>query len=270
MDGQLFEGGRSAMVSATDHGLVVGDGVFESLKVTPTGAYAVTRHLRRLSRSATAMGLPDPDHGAVRAAIETVLTGMEIEFGLIRITYTGGDGPLGSQAAYGPATLIVAAQPVNRPGPAGTIVTPPWTHNERGAMTGIKSTSYAENVRSLAFATERGAGEAVLANTVGNLCEGTGTNVFCVFGSEVVTPPLTAGPLAGITRELVLEWCEVTERDLSLAEARDADEIFLTSSTRDVQRVSQWDDRAYRSAPDDVTAGIARVFAERSQAEIDP
>ena len=83
----------------------------------------------------------------------------------------------------------------------------PWTRNERSATAGLKTTSYAENVVALAHAKERGGIEAVFANTRGELCEGTGTNVFVVVDGELLTPPLESGCLAGITRELTLEWC---------------------------------------------------------------
>lgn len=211
IDGQLYDDPEQARVSAVDHGLVVGDGVFEALKVTPAGAFATQRHLDRLTRSARSLGLPDPDHNLVRAAIDAVLEGRPYAEGKIRITYTGGRGPLGSQAAFGPTTLVVAADVAPMPDPITDIVTAPWTRNERGALAGVKSTSYAENVRGLAYATERGASEAIFVNTRGQLCEGTGTNIFCVFGSEVITPPLSSGPLAGITREVLLEWYEITE-----------------------------------------------------------
>lgn len=269
IDGVLCADPAEARVSAIDHGLVVGDGVFEALKVTPAGAFAVQRHLDRLTRSARALGLPDPDHGAVRAGIDAVLDGRTYAEGKIRITYTGGRGPLGSQAAYGPTTLVVAADVSPVPGPVTDIVTAPWTRNENGALAGVKSTSYAENVRALAYATDRGASEAIFVNTSGQLCEGTGTNIFCVFGSEVVTPPLTAGPLAGITRAVLLEWCDITEADLTLEKAQAADEIFLTSSLRDIQGVRRWDDVEF-AALGPVTSEIAEVFATRSTAEIDP
>ena len=75
--------------------------------------------------------------------------------------------------------------------------------------------------------------------SAGDLCEGTGSNVFCVFDGVVVTPPLSAGCLAGITRELVIEWYDVHERDIPMAELGDADEVFLTSTTRDVQGLTR-------------------------------
>ena len=83
----------------------------------------------------------------------------------------------------------------------------PWVRNERSAVAGLKTTSYAENVVALAYAKERGAIEAVFANTRGELCEGTGSNVFVVRDGVVWTPPLDSGCLAGITRALAVEWC---------------------------------------------------------------
>ncbi len=268
VNGHLYADPSEARVAVTDHGLVVGDGVFEALKVTSAGAFAPRRHLARLDRSAAAMGLPAPDHRVVRSAMEQLLDGQSLTLGKIRITYTGGRGPLGSGAAYGPQTLVVALDSAEAPAPAATVVTAPWSRNEHGALAGVKSTSYAENVRSLAYAVARGGSEAVLLNTAGLVCEGTGSNLFAVIGGTVVTPPLSAGPLAGITRELLLEWCPVEERDLAPDEAMGADEVFLTSSLRDVQPVGRWDGVTFGSHP--VTDRIATTFAERSGADPDP
>ncbi len=268
-NGRLLERPEQAVVPVTDHGLVVGDGVFEALKVTSAGAFAVQRHLDRLSRSSAALGLPHPDHGLVREGIAAVLADGPAGDGKVRITYTGGAGPLGSGAAYGPPTLVVAAAPTGTLPRSTAVVTAPWRRNEHGALTGVKSTSYAENVRALAYAVDRGASEAVFRNTAGDVCEGTGTNLFLVFGEEVVTPPLSAGPLAGITRELLLEWTAITERNVAPDEAVTADEVFLTSSLRDVQDVHRWDDRTW-AGPRPVTERIAALFARRSAERIDP
>jgi branched-chain amino acid aminotransferase len=269
-NGRLYDDPDQAVVPANDHGLVVGDGVFEALKITPAGPFAVRRHLERLSRSAAAMGLPAPDHGLLREAVAAVVEGWGSAQGKLRITYTAGPGPLGSQAAHGPVNLIVAAAPVVRPAaPTTAVVTAPWVRNERGALTGVKSTSYAENVRALAHAAARGAGEAIFANSVGDLCEGTGTNIFCVFSGEVATPPLSSGPLRGVTRDLILEWYPVVERAITMAEVEQADEVFLSSSMRDVQGVVRFDDRDL-PAGRPLTAEVARVFAARSGADPDP
>ena len=269
IDGRLRTDPRDATVSATDHGLVVGDGVFEALKVTSAGPFAVGRHLDRLERSAAAMGLPAPDRTAVRQGIDAVLAERRFASGKVRITYTGGDGPLGSQAAYGSPTLVVAAVETTVAPVSTDVVTAPWRRNEHGALTGVKSTSYGENVRGLAYAQAQGCGETIFLNTAGNVCEGTGTNVFCVFGDTVVTPPLAAGPLAGITRELLLEWAPVLERDLTFEEALGADEVFLTSSLRDVQLVERWDGHAFTGLGA-TTSRLSAVFAARSAGDLDP
>src|SRR5918994_6997704 len=174
INGVRYESQSAAVVPATDHGLVVGDGVFEALKATPAGPFAVQRHLNRLSRSAAAMGLPAPDHALIRAAIGEVLDDREFSHGRLRITYTGGLGPLSSSAPYGPPTLVVAAGPAELPAAFTAVVTAPWTRNEHGALSGVKATSYAENVRGLAYASSRGATEAIFPNTARNVSEGTG------------------------------------------------------------------------------------------------
>ncbi len=268
-NGTLYDDPQDAKVVVNDHGLVAGDGVFEAMRVTQEGPFAVQRHLNRLSRSAAALGMLAPDHSRIRGAIADVLDGCKIKHGRLRITYTGGPGPLSSQHAYGPPTLIVAVEATDPP-PAGTaIVTAPWSRNEHGALTGVKSTSYAENVRTLAFATRGGASEAIFLNTAGNVCEGTGTNIFFVVNGTVITPPLSSGPLAGITREVILEWCDVEERDLTLADAKAADEVFLTSSLRDVQAVYRWDEMSC-SLSHPVIDHIAATFRKQSSADLDP
>jgi branched-chain amino acid aminotransferase len=135
-------------------------------------------------------------------------------------------------------------------------------------LVGLKTTSYADNVMALAWAHERGASEAILLNTRGELCEGTGSNVFVVIEGQVLTPPLSSGCLAGITRQLVLEWTAAQEADLDATALRQASEAFLTSSTRDVQPIIAVDGIELPAGP--VTGMVQRVFTERSEADLDP
>ncbi|MET7903803.1 aminodeoxychorismate lyase [Streptomyces sp. NPDC005355] len=269
LDGSLCEA-DSAQVSVFDHGLTVGDGVFETVKATEGQAFALTRHLRRLARSAHGLGLPEPDLDEVRRACEEVMKANPMPLGRLRITYTGGLSPLGSDRGTAGPTLVVALVETARRPDTTAVVTVPWTRNERGALTGLKTTSYGENVVALARAREHDASEALFANTVGRLCEGTGSNVFVVLDGELHTPPLTSGCLAGITRALVLEWVGAKETDLPLAALERAEEVFLTSTTRDVQAVRRVDAHALPGAPGPVTAKAMRIFAERAAADIDP
>ena len=146
----------------------------------------------------------------------------------------------------------------------------PWVRNERSAVAGLKTTSYAENVRALAYAKARGGSEAIFANTVGNLCEGTGSNIFCVYDGELVTPTLESGALAGVTRELVIEW-------FGASRARRA----AGAVGRGGRGLPHLDDprrpghppgptTATCAAPGAVTAAVAKIFADRSAEDLDP
>lgn len=254
VNGQLLENPSAPAVSVADHGLTVGDGVFEAIKVVDGQPFALTRHLRRLATSARGLGLAPPDEAVVRRAVDEVLNGQQMELGRIRITLTGGVAPLGSGRGDAPQTLIVVAAPMAAYPSATSVITVPWPRNERGALAGLKTTSYAENVVALARAAEAGASEAIFANTAGNLCEGTGSNIFYVVEGELRTPTLASGCLAGISRELLLEWLResgepVAEVDESIAVLERAREIFLVSTTRDVQAVDRCDGRAVSTGP---------------------
>ncbi|MFM9552912.1 MULTISPECIES: aminotransferase class IV [Streptomyces] len=260
----------SARVSVLDHGLTVGDGVFETVKTVEGRPFALTRHLDRLTLSARGLGLPEPDLDEVRRACHAVLEAEPVALGRLRITYTGGLSPLGSDRGDHGPTLVVALGETTRRADSTATITVPWTRNERGALTGLKTTSYAENVVALARAHEQGATEALFANTVGQLCEGTGSNVFVVLDGEIHTPPVASGCLAGITRALVVEWTGARETDLPLDVLDRADEVFLTSSLRDVQSVHRVDARDLSATPGPVTAKAMRVFDERSGDDLDP
>lgn len=256
-------------VSALDHGLTVGDGVFETLKVVAGQPFALTRHLDRLERSAAGLGLPQPDREQVRHGCDTVVSTLDSDqLHRLRITYTAGRGPLGSDRTGARPTLVVAASPAPRWSEGTALALAPWPRNEHSPLTGLKTTSYADNVVALAWAKERGAGEAMFVNTAGRLCEGTGSNVFVVVDGQVLTPPLSSGCLAGVTRALVLEWCGAVEADLPGDALTTADEVFITSSTRDVQAVIAVDSRELAAGP--ITRQVSEEFQRRSAAEIDP
>ncbi|MEV4330092.1 aminodeoxychorismate lyase [Streptomyces sp. NPDC049597] len=269
VNGELKDA-EDARVSVLDHGMTVGDGIFETVKAVHGQPFALTRHLERLTRSARGLGLPEPDHDEVRRACAVVLDANPMPLGRLRITYTGGLSPLGSDRGDAGPTLVVALGESRRRPDSTAVITVPWTRNERGALTGLKTTSYAENVVALARAHQRGASEALFANTVGQLCEGTGSNVFVVLDGELHTPPVSSGCLAGITRALTVEWTGAKETDLPLDVLDRAEEVFLTSTLRDVQAVVRIDSREIGHAPGPVTTKAMRVFEERAAADPDP
>ncbi|MBW9216787.1 aminotransferase class IV [Mumia sp. zg.B53] len=273
INGRTLESPHEPALGVLDHGLVVGDGVFETIKVVDGVPFALTRHLERLARSAGGLGIGEPDLDLVRHGVEATVDGQVIPFGRIRITVTSGPGPLGSPRGDQGQTLVVVTEPSTPPPATTAIATVPWARNERGALSGLKTTSYAENALMVEHALRHGASEAVMANTAGLLCEGTGSCIFYVLDGQLVTPTLESGCLAGVTRALVLEWCrdeiDVVERDEPIEVLQRADEVFLAGTTRDVQGVHRVDDREL-PAPGPVTALAAKIFARRSAETVDP
>lgn len=260
-----------ARISVFDHGLTTGDGVFETVKVVSGAPFALSRHLRRLARSAGDLDLPQPDNSRIRAGVDELLAANPaLADARLRITVTGGVAPLGSQRGEEGPTLILALAPLHPAADHCDVALAPWPRNEHGALAGVKSTSYAENVRALAYANRHGATEAVFSNVAGNLCEGTGSNLFVVRHGRLVTPPLSAGCLAGVTRDLVLEWSEGVEEDVPAGALADGEEAFLTSTTRDVQPIRAVDGGKLPPAPGPVTRAVMEVFAWRSAQHIDP
>ena len=274
VNGRLTDADEPVLL-ANDHGLTVGDGVFETCKILHGEVYALTRHLNRLAVSAAGLALPEPDLDRIRAGIAELLAAEQpIAFGRLRITVTGGSGPLGSDRLPGAGTCVLQAAAQEPPAATSAAVVVPWVRNERSAVAGIKTTSYAENVVALAYAKARGASEALLANSRGDLCEGTGSNVFVVADGELVTPPLSAGPLAGISRGLLLEWAAdsglpVREGSLPIEILGQSATVLLTSSIRDVQPVHSLDGRALDVESDLAVRAVA-LFAERAAEGMDP
>lgn len=282
LNGQLVDH-TSPHLKINDHGLVVGDGVFETLlAVTDPNslssdassssgvslselndqaiknneattaateavasfegrrtAFAVRRHLHRLRRSASVLDIDCPySNLELHEAIDACLAAAP-DSSLVRITLTSGLGPLGSPRGDEKSTVMVMVGGDRFDyQPGTTVAVMPFPRNERGVLTNVKSLSYAENVIALKMAKERGASEAVFGDTRGYLSEGTGSNIFWVEDGVVYTPPLDTGCLAGITRGLVMELLDVTEKHLQLDALPLVSEAFLTSTTRIAQSIS--------------------------------
>ena len=274
IDGRLVAT-ADAKVSVLDHGLVVGDGVFETLRVYRGVPFAWTRHLARLRASCDGLGLELPDATALREAADAVLRANELAEARLRITVTGGVAPPGSGRGDGPPSAFILAFPIELAAPSVDVVIAPWTRNEHGALVGLKTISYAANVRALAYAREKGAGEAVFANTKGDLCEATGSNVFLVRDGALTTPPPSAGCLSGVTRALLLELSTqmgipTEEHDVPVGALAQSDEAFLSSTTREVQPIAAVDGTRLRSVGGPVSERLAAAFRDLVARDLDP
>jgi branched-chain amino acid aminotransferase len=229
-----------AKISVLDHGFTVADGVFETLLVLDGQVFARDLHLTRLAKSASGLGIALPEVSKLNLAIDQVLDAHQaMDFGRLRLTVTSGSGPLGSERSNAKPTLVVTISAQDKWPESTSALLVPWTRNEDSPLAGLKTTSYAENAFALEAAKSRGFSEALYCDTSKRLSEGTGSNVFLVSNGVVVTPSDASGLLRGVTRDLVIKWAgesgiEIEQRDVSSAELWEAQELFLTSSTRDV------------------------------------
>lgn len=253
---------QDAAVPVTDRGLLLGDGVYETLVARGGRIIAGPEHWARLAAACEKLRLPCPDEATFLAALEAVRAANGLHDARLRVTVTNGAEPNALPTA---GTTLATASPLRAWPPAEKVCTAPWVRNERGALAGIKSLSYAENLRCLAHARAKGCGDALLANTRDELCEGTGSNVFVVIQGVVKTPPLTSGCLPGVTRALVLQACAIAglpcqEEPLPMTVLATCDECFLTSATRDVHPVAELNGRPL-PAPGKVTAQVMQAYA---------
>jgi len=245
-----------AVVSVFDRGFLYGDGVFESLRTVGGGPFRLDRHLQRLQRSAQGIGLdlPLPLSG-LAAAVGELLEANHLKDARLRVTVTRGAGRPGEYVeARGPATVVISAAAFAGPDPAlhreGVAVAIPTRRQipPEAIDPQIKSISRLSSVLARREARDRGAFEAILLDRLGNLTEGTVSNVFLVEGGRLRTPEAPSGGLPGITREAVIEIAraatiEVAEEPLPSGRLFAADEAFLTNTSWEVLPVVDVDGR---------------------------
>ncbi len=248
-----------ARISPLVPGFTTGVGVFETMVDRGRGPVALTRHWARLCNGCRVLGLSPPDVHVMSRALREVSQANGMVAARLRFTIAS----TGAAAQV----CIAAAEPLSVWPDCEHVLVVPWTRNEHGALAGVKCCSYGENVMARREAARLGAGEAIFANTAGDLCEGAASNVFVIRAGEVLTPPLCSGCLPGVTRELVIETCRahgvpVRECVISMSEFLLADEAFLTSSTRDVHPIASINGRALANAPGELTACARSAFED--------
>ena len=232
-------------LSIFDLGVAVGLGVFETLIAYRGVMPSFNLHMDRFQSAAAIvkLNLP-PQEIMMEAVMQTLAVNDLTENKRVRVRITLGAGEhLVAAKKVSRAVenyLIISAVPQNAPAPHAELAVVPMRCNEHGALAGVKTTSYAENILAYRHAAKQGGDEAVMLNTSGHLCECSMSNLFLVKDSEVLTPSLSSGCLPGVTRSTVLELCRgnqipVKQLDLSEGDLFSADEIFITSSAREVQ-----------------------------------
>jgi branched-chain amino acid aminotransferase len=267
-----------AVVPVFDHGFLYGEGVYETLRTYSRAPFLFERHVRRLRQSAALMSLSVPFHDAeLRSAIEkTMAAHAGLDEAYIRVLLTRGVGELTYNPAACPTpTLVIIVKPFPAP--------PEWTFTRgiRVALVSvrrnhplalnpmIKSNNLLNNALAMQEALKRHGDEALMCNQAGELVECSQSNFFLVRDDTVLTPPLGAGLLPGITREYVLELADalgVPARETTLAPADldTAQEAFITGTTREVTPVVAVDDRKIGTgAPGPITRRLLEQFRAR-------
>ena len=265
---------EDARVSILDNGFTFGDAVYETLRTYRGRPFALSRHLTRLRASAARLGFSVTQTDTEFAGIlDDLLLRAANPESYIRLICSRGVGDISYHLdrVAGP-TLVAAVKPFE-PFPEAqyqegvSVAVVSVRRNHRLALDpAIKSCNLLNNLLAVREAQGRGALEAILLNQDGFVAEGASTNVFVVAGGVATTPPLSAGILEGITREVVLKLgpeagVRVAEEELTLAALREADEVFITSSTREVMPVAAVDGRPVADArPGAITRRLREAF----------
>jgi branched-chain amino acid aminotransferase len=248
---------EDAKVSVFDRGFLYGDAVFEVLRTYRGVPFALEEHLARLRRSAERVFIALPvDDATLRGEVERAVAASGNDESYVRIVVTRGTGPLSldPDTAKEPLRVVLVervAPPAREAyvhGVAAVVV-----HTRRAvddtAAAGAKVSNYLANLLAVHEAKARGAHEALIVDAQGHVVEGASSNVFVVNQGRVATPPEAAGILAGITRARILAAAAdlaipVEERELTVADVLAADEVFITSSIRELLSVVRVDGRA--------------------------
>ncbi len=273
INGQLFDK-EDAKISVYDHGLLYGDGVFEGMRSYGGVVFQMQQHLDRLWESARAIHLEIPGTKAELAAtVDETLAVNRLTDGYVRLIVTRGSGTLGldPNRCSNPQVIIITDKitlyPLESYEQGLELVTASTIRNHPAALSPrIKSLNYLNNILAKIEGLRGGCVEALMLNHKGEVAECTGDNIFIVRKGVLLTPPIDAGILEGITRNVVLELAR--QNDLAVAETpftrHDvfvADECFLTGSAAEVIPVVKLDDRVIgNGVPGKVTLLLMDAF----------
>lgn len=278
IDGKVVPGAE-AKVSAFDNGFAFGDSVYETLRTYGGRAFVLGRHLARMRRSAARLSfeIPVPDR-ELRARVDAVLAAAANPESYLRLIVSRGVGDLSYnfERVKGP-TVVMLVKPFEEypeehfaQGIPVSLVE--VRRNPRRSLDpAIKSSNLLNNVLATLEAQKKGAFEAILLNERDEIAEGAGSNVFAAKGGVLRTPPLEAGILAGITRDLVFELgkqlaIEVREAPLEAGDLLSADEAFITSTLKEVTPISRVDERVIGPGkPGELTRRLQAAYREKTR-----
>jgi branched-chain amino acid aminotransferase len=283
IDGKYYDE-ANAKISVFDHGLLYGDGIFEGIRAYNGRVFRLKEHIDRLFSSAKSLMLSIPlTHAEMMKAVVETCRQNELRDGYVRLVVTRGPGTLGlnPNRCKKPSVIIIAGKiqlyPEELYERGMDIVTVPTTRNLHSALNpAIKSLNYLNNIMAKMEANNAGCEEAIMLNSEGFVAECTGDNIFIVAQGRLLTPPLWAGALYGITRQVVMELAaeagmEVSETNLTRHELFNADECFLTGTAAEIVPLVKIDGRVIGSGkPGPVTAKLEAQYRALTKASGEP
>lgn len=267
-----------ARIPVLDRGFLFGDSIYEVVKTCGGTPFGWAEHWARLGMSARALRMTlDLDERTIARRVATTLAAADHGDSYVRLIVTRGTGSapnIDLGFAKGPPCWIVMVRPLpDMSGKTSTLCIVDRLRNDRRALDpATKSGNYLNNVLALAEARERGATDCLMLNGDGNVTEASTSNVFARIDDVWCTPPLEDGILAGVTRSLLLAFLpqvgeRVHERHLAAADLRRADEVFLSSSLRDVAPVTHLDGRPLcGGGPGPATSRVAAAWRRHADA----
>jgi branched-chain amino acid aminotransferase len=273
IDGKYFSE-RDAKVSVFDHGLLYGDGIFEGIRAYNGRVFKLKEHIDRLFYSAKSILLEIPmAHREIMAAVVETCRRNRVRDGYIRLVVTRGVGTLGlnPNRCKNPSVIVIAGKihlyPPELYERGMEIITVPTTRNLHSALNpAIKSLNYLNNIMAKIEANNAGCEEAIMLNAEGFVAECTGDNLFILQEGQLLTPPLSAGALYGITRRVVMELAaesglKVAEPNLTRYDLFNADECFLTGTAAELVPVVKIDGRVIGTGkPGPVTRSLVSRY----------
>jgi len=283
IDGKYYDE-RSAKISVFDHGLLYGDGIFEGIRAYNGRVFRLKEHIDRLFCSAKAILLEIPmSHTDIVAAVVETCRRNRIRDGYIRLVVTRGRGTLGlnPNRCEKPSVIIIAGEiqlyPPELYRRGMEIITVPTTRSLHSALNpAIKSLNYLNNILAKIEANNAGCEEAIMLNAEGFVAECTGDNIFIVKEGQLLTPPLSAGALYGITRRVVMDLAaqaglKVSEPNLTRYDLFNAEECFLTGSAAELMPVVKIDGRLIGTGkPGPVTRTLVSKYRALTKASGEP
>ncbi len=265
---------KNAKISVFDHGLLYGDGIFEGIRAYNGRVFRLKEHIDRLFHSAKSILLKIPmSHKEMMRAVTATCRQNKIKDGYIRLVVTRGIGTLGlnPNRCKRPSVIIIAGKiqlyPAEYYEKGLEIITVPTVRNLHSALNpAIKSLNYLNNILAKIEANNGGCEEAVMLNSEGFVSECTGDNLFIVRNGQLFTPPLSAGALYGITRQVVIDLAKeagmpTNEPNLTRYDLFIAEECFLTGTGAELIPVVKIDGRVIGSGkPGPVTKRLVSEY----------